>query len=76
MFSLCSNGVKWAKTPFCAALERRAIMKTEQHVAQMGADIAIQLMLTTLFRIVADLGDDPNSFLFVSIRFYRKCVRH
>jgi hypothetical protein len=38
-------------------------MKTEQHVAPMGADLAIQLMLATLFRIVADLADDPNLFL-------------
>jgi hypothetical protein len=38
-------------------------MKTERHVSQMGADMALQLMLMTLFRIVADLGDDPEGFL-------------
>jgi hypothetical protein len=39
-------------------------MKTDQRVAQMGADMALQLMLMTLFRIVADMGDDPENFLF------------
>jgi hypothetical protein len=38
-------------------------MKTEQHVSQMGADMALQLMLMTLFRLVADMGDDPDGFL-------------
>ncbi len=38
-------------------------MKTEQHVAQMGADLAIQLMLATLFRLTADLGSEPDAFL-------------
>jgi hypothetical protein len=37
--------------------------KTEQHVSQAGADMALQLMLMTLFRIVADLGDDPDGFI-------------
>jgi hypothetical protein len=38
-------------------------METEQHVSQMGADLAIQLMLSTLFRFVADLGNDPDRLL-------------
>jgi hypothetical protein len=42
-------------------------MKTEQHVSQMGADLAIQLMLSTMFRFVADLSDDPDKLL-VEIR--------
>jgi hypothetical protein len=40
-----------------------AVMKTEQHVSQMGADLAIQLMLSTMFRFVADLSDDPDKLL-------------
>jgi hypothetical protein len=38
-------------------------MKTEQHVSQMGADLAIQLMLSTMFRFVADLTNDPDRIL-------------
>lgn len=29
----------------------------------MGADLAIQLMLAALFRLTADLGDEPHLFL-------------
>ena len=38
-------------------------METEQHVSQMGADLALQLMLMTLFRLVANSGDDRDEFL-------------
>jgi hypothetical protein len=38
-------------------------MKTEQHVNQMGADLAIQLMLSTMFRFIADSTNDPDRTL-------------
>ena len=38
-------------------------MKTDQHVSQMGADLAIQLMLMTVFRIIAESSENAGDFL-------------
>ncbi|MDH6259674.1 hypothetical protein [Bradyrhizobium sp. BR13661] len=35
---------------------------TDDQAEQMGADMAIQFMLATLFQIVSDMADDPRGF--------------
>ncbi|MDB5566980.1 MAG: hypothetical protein JWP84_3546 [Tardiphaga sp.] len=38
-------------------------MSTDPYVSIVGADMANQFMLTTLFRIVSEMGDNPSQFL-------------
>jgi hypothetical protein len=38
-------------------------MKTDPRVSQMGADMAIQFMLMTLFRMVAEMSENPSELL-------------
>jgi len=35
---------------------------TDDQAEQMGADMAIQFMLMTLFQIVSEMADDPRGF--------------
>ena len=35
---------------------------TDDQAEQMGADMAIQFMLATLFQIVSEMADDPRGF--------------
>ena len=35
---------------------------TDDQAEQMGADMAIQFMLATLFQLVSEMADDPRSF--------------
>jgi hypothetical protein len=35
---------------------------TDDQATQMGADMAIQFMLMTLFQIVSEMADDPRGF--------------
>jgi hypothetical protein len=35
---------------------------TDEQAEQMGADMAIQFMLATLFQIVSEMADDPRGF--------------
>jgi hypothetical protein len=45
-----------------AGYEKNDPLRTNHHVDQMGADIAIQFMLMTLFRVVSEMADDPAGF--------------
>jgi hypothetical protein len=45
-----------------AGYEKDDPLRTDHHVDQMGADIALQFMLTTLFRVVSEMGEDPVGF--------------
>jgi hypothetical protein len=45
-----------------AAYEKDDPLRTDQHVDQMGADIAIQFMLMTLFRVMSEMSEDPSGF--------------
>jgi hypothetical protein len=38
-------------------------MKTDPRVSQIGADMAIQFMLITLFRMVAEMSENPSELL-------------
>lgn len=42
--------------------EERASFVTSDQAEQMGADMAIQFMLATLFQIVSEMADDPRGF--------------
>lgn len=42
---------------------------TDDQAEQMGADMAIQFMLMTLFQIVSEMADDPRAFA-------RTCTRN
>ena len=35
---------------------------TDDQAEQMGADMAIQFMLATLFQLVSEMADDPSGF--------------
>jgi hypothetical protein len=35
---------------------------TDEQAEQMGADMAIQFMLATLFQLVSEMADDPRGF--------------
>ena len=35
---------------------------TDDQAEQMGADMAIQFMLATLFQLVSEMADDPRGF--------------
>lgn len=35
---------------------------TDDQAEQMGADMAIQFMLATLFQLMSDMADDPRGF--------------
>jgi hypothetical protein len=45
-----------------AEYEKDNPLRAEHHVDQMGADIAIQFMLMTVFRIVSEMAEDPVGF--------------
>jgi hypothetical protein len=45
-----------------AGYEKDDPLRTDHHVDQMGADIAIQFMLMTLFRVVSEMAEDPAGF--------------
>jgi hypothetical protein len=45
-----------------AEYERDNPLRTEHHVDQMGADLAIQFMLMTLFRVMSEMAEDPAGF--------------
>jgi hypothetical protein len=45
-----------------ALYEKDDPLRTDQHVDQMGADIAIQFMLMTLFRVMSEMSEDPDGF--------------
>jgi hypothetical protein len=45
-----------------AGYEKNDPLRTNHHVDQMGADIAIQFMLMTLVRIVSEMSEDPTGF--------------
>jgi hypothetical protein len=45
-----------------AEYEKDDPLRTDQHVDQMGADIAIQFMLMTLFRVMSEMSEDPSGF--------------
>jgi len=45
-----------------AAYEKGDPLRTDHHVDQMGADLAIQFMLMTLFRVMSEMAEDPTGF--------------
>jgi hypothetical protein len=45
-----------------AGYEKNDPLRTNHHVDQMGADIAIQFMLMTLVRVVSEMSEDPAGF--------------
>ncbi|SDO47736.1 hypothetical protein [Afipia sp. GAS231] len=54
-----------------AEYEKDNPLKTEHHVDQIGADIAIQFMLLTVFRIVSEMAEYSVGFRSLAYHLVR-----